>query len=926
MRLGMLGAQRSSSAFLDRVSEREVLERLVAGVRAGQSRVLVLRGEAGVGKTALLRHLTDAAAGCRVVNAAGIESEMELAFAGLHSMCAHMLGRLRDLPGPQRDALSTAFGLSAGPPPDRFLVGLAVLNLLADAAEEQPLVCVVDDAQWLDRVSAQTLGFVARRLLAERVGLVFGLRESGDGHALEGLPELVIGGLPTDEARLLLDASIPGPLDERVKARILGEAGGNPLALIELPRGLTPAELAGGFGLPDARPLASRLEHTFLQRVHPLPRDAQLLLLTAAAEPLGDPGLLWRAAAQLGIDHEAGRPAEAAGLIELGARVRFPHPLVRSAVYRASDPGDRRDVHRALAEATDPILDPDRRAWHRAYATATPDEAVAAEMAQSADRAQRRGGMAAAAAFLQRAAELTPDPAMRVERSLAAAQAKLDVADAASASELLAVAELGPLDELQRARLERLGAQVVFVSRRGRDAPPLLLEAARRLDPLDAAMARETYLEAMAAAMYAGRLGTGPNEREVAVAARASNRVVDAPGAAAALLDALATRFTEGYAASVAPLSRAVRAFDAPDGGGEDRRWLWLACRLAQDLWDDELWGVLATRGVRLARETGALGLLPIMANYLGAYNVHCGDFATAAALVDEVEAITQATGLAPLRYAPCMLAAWRGDQAQAQPLFDYAWRNGMERGEGAGLGLHRWLTALMHNAHGRYGEAFSDAQDGCEHEDVNAYGWALVELIEAGVRCDRPAEAAAALDRLSERTQASGTEWALGTEARCRGLLSDDESLYRESIERLGRSPAVVELARSRLVYGEWLRRENRRTDAREVLRAAHESFSHMGAGAFAERARRELLATGESVRRITADTRDALTPQEVQVARLARDGHTNPEIGAQLFISPRTVEYHLHKVFRKLDVGSRKELRVALEAMAAGAVTGSV
>jgi DNA-binding CsgD family transcriptional regulator len=908
----MVDAHPSSSGLLDRDGERDALERLVAGVRAGQSRVLVLRGEAGVGKTALLRHLAAAAQGCRIARTAGVESEMELAFAGLHALCAPMLSRLGQLPAPQRDALRTAFGLSAGPPPDRFVVGLAVLSLLADAAEEQPLVCIVDDAQWLDRVSAQTLAFVARRLLAERVGLVFARRESGEEHLFDGLPELIIEGLPADEARRLLDAAIPGPLDERVKARILGEAGGNPLALIELPRGLTPAELAGGFGLPDARTLASRIEQTFLQRVETLPRDTQRLLLTAAAEPLGDLGLLWRAAEILGIGGDAGRPAEAAGLIELGFRVRFTHPLVRSAVYRAADPGERRDVHLVLADATDPVVDPDRRAWHRAHATATPDEAVAAEMARSAERAQRRGGLAAAAAFLQRAAELTPDPSVRVERSLAAAQAKLEVADATSASDLVAAAELGPVDDLQRARLERLGAEIAFISRRGRDAPPLLLKAARRLEPLDAKLARETYLEAIASAMFAGRLGSGPDEREVAEAARASEPAQD-PGPADLLLDALVTRFTEGYAAAVAPLSHALRAFDEPDGGGADRRWLWPACRLAQDLWDDELWHALATRGVRSARDTGALNLLPNALNHLAALNVHSGAFATAEALIDEVDAITQATGLPPLKYAACMLAATRGDQAQA--LFEHAWRNGMARGEGSGIGLFWWLTALRHNGHGRYAEALADAQQGCEHEDVMAYGWALVELIEAGVRAGEPAQATAALERLSERTRASGTEWALGTEARCRALLSDDESLYRESIERLGRSRAVVELARSRLVYGEWLRRENRRTDAREVLRAAHESFSQMGADAFAERARRELSATGETVRRLTADTRDALTPQEIQVARLARDGHSNPEIGAQLYISPRTVEYHLHKVFRKLDVSGRKELREALD-----------
>ncbi len=921
----MVDAHASPSGLVDRVDEREVLERLLAGVRTGQSRVLVLRGEAGVGKTALLRHLSGAAKGCRIARAAGVESEMELPFAGLHALCAPMLDRLEHLPTPQRDALSTAFGLTAGPPPDRFLVGLAVLSLLADAAEEQPLVCIVDDAHWLDRVSAQTLSFVARRLLAERVGLVFALRESGGQHVLEGLPELVIEGLAADEARLLLDAAIPGPLDERVKARILGEAAGNPLALIELPRGLTPAEVAGGFGLPDGRPLASRIEHTFLQRAQALPRETQLLLLTAAAEPLGDLTLLWRAADRLGIGGEAARPAEAARLIELDARVRFPHPLVRSAVYRASHPSDRRDVHRALADSTDRVVDPDRCAWHRAHATAVPDEEVAAEMARSAERAQSRGGLAAAAAFLQRAAELTPDPARRVERSLAAAQAKLDVADTASASELLDAATLGPVDALQRARLDRLGAQITFRSRRGRDAPPLLLEAARRLDPLDAEMARETYLEAIAAAMYAGRLGTGPDERAVAEAARTSTGA-QAQGAADLLLDALVTRFTEGYAASVAPLSRALRAFADPDGGGEDRRWLWLACRFAQDLWDDELWHALATGGVRLARDTGALHLLPNALNYLAALNVHSGAFTTAAAQIEEVRAITQATGLPPLRYAAGTLAAARGDQAWLQALADDALPGAIAHGDGSAIALSSWFNAFMHNGHGHYDEALAAARRACEHTDVVAYGWALVELIEAGVRGGHADEATAATERLSERTRASGTEWALGIEARCRALLSGDESLYRESLDRLARSRAAVELARTRLVYGEWLRREHRRTDARELLREAHESFSGMGAAAFAERARRELLATGETVRRVTDDSRDDLTPQEIQVARLARDGHSNPEIGAQLFISPRTVEYHLRKVFRKLDVSSRKELRDAFADTSAQAGLGFV
>jgi DNA-binding CsgD family transcriptional regulator len=904
--------QASPSRFLDRDSEREALEQLVAAVRAGRGRVLVLRGDAGVGKTALLGHLSTAAEGCRIAQVAGVESEMELAFGGLQALCAPLLGRLPNLPGPQSDALSTAFGLTAGPRPDRFLIGLAVLSLLADAAEEQPLLCIVDDAQWLDRVSAQTLAFVARRLLAERVGLVFARRESVDEHALERLPELVIDGLAPDDARTLLEATIPGPLDERVQTRILREAAGNPLALIELPRGLTPADVAGGFGLPDARPLARRIEQTYLERVRALPRDTQLLVLTAAAEPLGDVNLLWRAAEHLGVGHDAGWPAESAGLIELGARVRFVHPLVRSAVYGGSAPGDRRDVHQALADATDPRLDPDRRAWHRAHATGTPDEAVAAELMSSAERAQHRGGLTAAAAFLERAAELTPDPAVRVERSLAAAQAKLEVADAAAAADLLTAAEAGPADELQRARLGRLHAQIAFTTQRGGDAPRLLLQAARRLDPLDATSAGETYLEAVASAMFAGRLGTGPTPREVAEAARASARERGL-GAAGLLLEGLVMRFTEGYAPAAAPLQRALRAFVDAEGDG-DQRWLWLACRLAQDLWDDELWHLLATRGVRVARTTGALNLLPNAANHLAAFSVHAGAFTTAAALIEEVDAITEATGLPPLKYAALMLAAVRGDRAQLQAIAGSLKPAATARGEGSAWGGHWWLTALLHNGHGQYDAALTAARKACEHEDVMFYGRALVELIEAGVLGGAPDEAAAAFGSLRERTQASATEWALGIEARCRALLTDDESLYESSIERLERSRAVVEVARTRLVYGEWLLRVNRRMDAREPLRTAHESFCQIGAAGFAERARRELVATGATAGRTAAHTRQALTSQELQVARLARDGHTNPEIGAQLFISARTVEYHLHKVFAKLGISSRRQLRAAL------------
>jgi DNA-binding CsgD family transcriptional regulator len=895
-----------------------VLDRQLQRARAGESSVLVMRGEAGVGKTALLEYLAERASECRIVRIGGVESEMELAFAGVHQLCAPMLNGLDGLPGPQANALRAAFGMQDGDAPDRFLVALAVLSLLAEAAEAQPLVCLVDDAQWLDRASAQTLAFVARRLLAEPIAMVFSVREPDDGNELTGLPELVVGGLGDDDARSLLASALPGRLDERVRDQIVAETRGNPLALLELPRGLTSAELAGGFALPDARPVASRVAEAFVQRVRSLPPETQRLLLVAAAEPVGDVSLLWRAAERLGLRGDAGRPAEAAGLIDLGIRVRFRHPLMRSAAYRAADFRDRQEVHRALAEATDPETDPDRRAWHRAHAASGPDEAVAGELERSADRAQARGGAAAAAAFLARAAELTPDSAERGKRALAAAQAKFDAAASDEALDLLASAELAPLDELQRARLERLRGEIAFARTRGSDAPALLLAAARRLEPLDAAMARETHLEAMAAAMFAGRLGGRPGVREAAEAAQAAPAAPQPPRAIDLLLDGLATRFTDGYAAGVPPLRMALDAFRREEGStARDVRWLWLACRLAQDLWDDELWYELTTRALRIARETGALRVLPTAATYRACLHVHAGAFGSASSLIVETDAIVEATGLAPLKLASLMLAAWRGNEAEALGLLEAGLPLARARGEGMALGVAGWGTALLYNAHGRYAEALAAAQRACEYDDVGPFPWALVELIEAGVRSDATDAASAALDRLSDRTQATGTEWALGIEAGSRALLSDGrdaEPLYREAVERLARSRGAVHLARAQLLYGEWLRRENRRVDAREQLRAAYDDFSRIGAEGFAERARGELLATGETAPRRTAETRDVLTPQEAQIARMASDRQTNPEIGAKLFISPRTVEYHLRKVFTKLDISSRKELTGAL------------
>ncbi|WP_084512788.1 helix-turn-helix transcriptional regulator [Nocardia mikamii] len=902
-----------------RRNECEPLDRLLTEARSGASGVLVLRGEAGIGKTALIEHAVRNAAGYRIVRAAGVESQMELAFAGLHQLCVPMLNRLDRLPGPQRGALSVAFGLSAGSVPDRFLVGLAVLSLLADAAEDQPLLCVVDDAQWFDRVSAQTLAFVARRLLAERVALVFAVRTptaEGGEDSLAGLPELPIRGLRDSDARALLESAIRGRLDERVIDRIVSEARGNPLALLELPRGLTGAELAGGYGRPDARPVVTRIEQSFLRRIEALPDPARRLLLAAAAEPVGDVALLRRVAERLGSGADAAAAAENAGLIEFGAQVRFRHPLVRSAAYRAADPGERRAVHRVLAEETDPVADPDRRAWHRASATVEPDEEVAAELERSAARAQARGGVAAAAAFLRRATALTPDPGRRGTRALAAARAAFEAGAPEAALELLTAAELGPLDDSARGRLARLRGQIVFARRRGGAALPLLLDAAGRLRIHSPEQARETYLEAIGSAIFAGRLHGADTVGTVAETARGA--LPEPPRAVDALLGGLTARFADGYVQGAAPMFAALRAFRGADADADDvMRWLWLSWPVAADLWDDEACHWLTTRAVRTARETGALNFLPLALTYRAAVHLYAGEFDVAAALVEEADVLTEASGNSPLGYTALLLIAWRGTDPQALRTIEAGLRRASGWGEGRVIGTGNQLLAVLHNGQGQYQAALANAEKACEYDDLASVGHALAELVEAGVRTDADAAARAALHRLERRARASGTEWALGILARSQALLSTGdaaEASYREAIERLSRSRVAVHLARAHLVYGEWLRRENRRADAREHLRTAHEMLHRFGAAAFAERARRELAATGESVRRGDIAAADRLTAQEIQIATLAGDGLTNSEIGAELFISPRTVEWHLRKVFTKLDLTSRKELRTAL------------
>ena len=900
-----------------RAAECARLDRLLSGVRTGQSAVLVLRGEPGIGKTALLDYAAQQARGYRIIRALAVESEMELPFAGLHLLCAPLLDGLGCLPPHQRDALGTAVGLRAGPQPDRFLVGLATLSLLSDAAEAQPLLCIVDDAQWLDHSSAQVLAFVARRLEAEPIAFLLAEREAQDLGEFRRLPALLLTCLPDTGARELLGLAITGPLDEFVREQIIAETRGNPLALLELRRGMSPVELAGGFGVATAFQLPGRIEESLRERVEQLPSDSQRLVLAAAAEPTGDPTLLWRAAAELGIPTEAAGPLESGGLLSLGPRVTFRHPLLRSAIYGAASKSERRSVHRALAAATDPASDPDRRAWHRAHAAEGPDDEVAEELERSAGRAQDRGGLAAAAAFLEKAALLTLDSGQRAERALAAARVEHEAGAPHAALRLLVTAETGPPDESRCARVQRLRAQLAFALRRGNDAPELLVRAARRLAPLEPALSRATYLEALAAALFAGRLSGGCGTAEVAEAARLGPPAPQPPRMIDLLLDGLVVRFTEGYAAAVGLLKQALEAFRDGRSSDEATRWLWLACRVAPDLWDDETWHALTSLEVRLARNAGALTVLPLALTYRAVVDVYGGDFAAASALVDEADAIVEATGRPPLASTSLALAAWRGREDRALELFEAARQDARKRGEGITITTAGFATAVLYNGLGRYDEALAAAQDACERDELGLLAWTLVELIEAAARSGQFDVAALAFQRLSERTRLSGTDWALGIEARSQALLSDGqvaENLYVEAIERLGRSRIKVHLARAQLVYGEWLRRRGRRIDARAPLRAAYELFTTMGAEAFAERAHRELLATGERVRSRSADTLDQLTSQETQIALLARDGLSNPEIGARLFVSPRTVEYHLHKVFAKFGITSRTELHLVL------------
>ena len=902
---------------LGRRAECDRLDQVVAAVSAGHSSTLVLRGEAGIGKSVLLDYLAGrASAGAVVLRASGVESEMELPFAGLHQLCMPILDRVPLLPELQRDALHAALGVGSGVA-NRLAVALGGLDLLSGLSETRPLFCVIDDAQWLDQASVQTLFFIARRLLAERIGMVFAVRD--DTGALAGLPELEVTGLRDQDASLLLGSVIGGRLDPRVRQRIVAETHGNPLAIIQLPRGLSGAELSAGLGPSVGVSLPNQIKQSFLGRYRKLPNPTRQLLMLAAAEPLGDPNLLWRAAAAAGLPDTPVSPADTGGLMSIGQYVQFEHPLARAAIYDAATGQERQAAHRAIAQATDPETDPDHRAWHRSQAATGTDDEVAAELEYASGRALARGGLAAAAAILERSTQLSSTRPEVIRRGLTAARATYDAGAPDRAVELLTVLESGSLGPAEHAAVIRLRGQIAVSHGQPAQAAGLLLNAAQALQPFDPAQARETYLEALEAVHFAGQSGfPGGLAALAADVIRTVPAPPDQPGLVDHLLDGMLTWAVHGLPDAIPAIRRALAQMSsASTDPAAAARWVWLMNHMANSTWDDDLWMVITDRYRAVVREIGALSLLPSALMARASYALTTGDFAATDSLLSDASSISTAVGLPPAAgQSRAALTAWQGQREETETVLAQIVRDRAADGDYA-TAFVDGCTAVLNNGLGNYALAFRAAQRSAFKKQLGFPEAMLLELIESAVRLDEPAEAKRALQHLTVRTTAAGTSWALGVEAYCRALLTKTdaaESYYRQAIEQLDTCRIVPFRHRARLVFGEWLRRERRRTEAREHLQVAYETFIAMGALGFAERARRELLATGGTVPRRTEDTRDVLTPQEVQVAQLAAAEASNQEIAAQLFISSSTVSYHLSKAFRKLGINSRRELARAL------------
>ncbi|MFF2731349.1 AAA family ATPase [Streptomyces sp. NPDC058008] len=876
--------------LLGRQYETERLGELIGAARAGRGGALVLRGEAGIGKSTLLEHLEGTASGFRVLRAGGSQLEAELPFAALHQLCLPVLEHLAGLPAEHRRALRIAFDLASGTP-DVFRAGLAALGLLTAAGQERPVLCVVDDAHWLDAASAKALAFLARRVSAEPVAMVLAVRLPGGTRELDVLPGLSVDGLGDADARALLAAQSHETLDEQVCDRLVAEARGNPLALLALPR-------AGGFAPPHVASVPTLVGNEFRATLSGLPPQARLLLTIAGADPTGDPGLLWPAARGLDIDlASAGAAATATGLVEFGTRVRFYHPLARAAAYDASGADERRLAHRVLAEVTDPVADPDRRAWHRAQAAAVPDEDLATELERSASRARARGGAVATAAFLERAAELSLDTGRRIERTLAATRAHLDAGATDRAATLLGTAESAALSESQQAETDLIRGRISLVRIDDSEGPAYMMRAARRLAPLDPERSRESYLEALEASLLVGR-ANGVTDRVLAEAKSAPPHPPD-------ILDALDVLGAEGHRAAV-PLIR-----EAIDGAAGP---LWtrhpaLAIILAAELWDPDTHTRIIEWLLKSGRESGSPLVLRLGLAQAASAAALTGDLDGAMAAIAEEEALADATGAPPVIYHRLQLAAMRGRRDEASALFEAVLAPATAAGQVVS-NVH-WASAVLNNGLSDHRQALAAARRATDDGELFTAGFTLPELVEAAVRCGEHDTAVAALESLTERTEACGTPSGLGIAAYARALVTGAEDDYREAIAHLTGTPMLPYRARAHLLYGEWLRRRGRRQDCRPHLRTAHELFSGAGIEAFRRRAADELRATGETARSRTGHARDRLTMQELHIARLVATGATSKEVAARLFLSPRTVDTHLRNIYRKLGINSRRQLR---------------
>lgn len=918
------GGRRAERVLLDRRTETAAIDRVLGSVRDGFSGTLVLRGGPGVGKTALLGYAIDSASDLQLCGAAGVEAEISLDFGALYQLLVPFLPRIADLGPPQRHALRVAFGLEEGPPPSRFLVGLAALMVLSHAAKDQPVLCLVDDAQWLDAGSANALAFAARRLYADRVGMIvtFGdwetFPEPATLQVFEGLPAMVVGGLPDAEAAELLCRAAGAHLDEQVTRRILADTQRNPLALAELGAQFTADQLAGRASLPEPIPLSQRLEQRFLRQVRDLSEDTQAFLLLAGADIAGDRVGLWRAASLAGIDADAAAAAaEAAGLVGLsGSSVWFRHPLIRSAVYHGATDAQRRAAHLELAEAGDfdSAAGRSRRAWHRAAAAVAPDEGIAAGLEEAAERESARGGYAARAALLRRAVELTPDDGRRARREVALAEAELIRGHPDTARDMVTGALPRLADDRQRGLAKRLNGAILFATGNAAAAADALAEASQMLAP-DAGAARDTILEATRAAVWAGPAQT----RKITNAARSFPGVSGSePAASDLFLEGWRVRFTAGYSQAVAPLRAAAAALRADDlDPATGLQWFEMGVAAAGSLWDDQGFIDLIGRWVRAARTLGALTELPLALAwqaFSAAVEGRFQDADTRSAELRELIAVSARPGLLGVdSLSEGLLLAYRGQLVAARASGIAQIRESTARGQGKLAEFGQYIVAVADLFAGDYDAAAAAALAVIEDDTPATAEMALPELIEAAARAGHHDVAGPAFGTMSERALAAGTPWALGLRARCAALTGDGERAeehYQEAVSQLRRCRAVVDLARTHLLYGQWLRRARRRRDARRELRTAWDMFTAMGAGGLAGQAATELRATGERARARSPETTFDLTPREAGVADLAAEGASNTDIAAQLFISPSTVEHHLGSVFRKLGITSRTQL----------------